>query len=321
MGMALLLGLEPRRRRWCSAWRCRWRARWCCCARSRTAACSNRSTAASRSAGWSSKTWRWCWCWCCCRRWRGMLGGSAPDGSGRRRRLWHDARHHAAARSAAFVALMLVVGRRVFPWLLWQVARTGSRELFTLCVVAAAVGIAYGVGRAVRRVVRAGRVLRRHGAARVRAQPPRRRGVAAAARRVRGAVLRLGRHAVRPGGAGRASRCRCWRWSAIIMVGKSLAAVGAGAGVPLSAEHRADGVGAAWRRSASSRSSWPALGVSLGLLPAEGQSLILAGALISIALNPLLFSRDRAAAALAARALRRWRAGWSAATTRWPSCR
>ena len=45
---------------------------------------------------------------------------------------------------ALFVALMLVVGRRFFPWLLWQVARTGSRELFTLCVIAAAVGIAYG---------------------------------------------------------------------------------------------------------------------------------------------------------------------------------
>jgi CPA2 family monovalent cation:H+ antiporter-2 len=28
--------------------------------------------------------------------------------------------------------------------MLWQVARTGSRELFTLCVIAAAVGIAYG---------------------------------------------------------------------------------------------------------------------------------------------------------------------------------
>ena len=39
---------------------------------------------------------------------------------------------------------MLVVGRRLFPWLLWQVARTGSRELFTLCVIAAALGIAYG---------------------------------------------------------------------------------------------------------------------------------------------------------------------------------
>lgn len=47
---------------------------------------------------------------------------------------------------AAFVALMLVVGRRVFPWLLMQVARTGSRELFMLCVVAAAVGIAYVAG-------------------------------------------------------------------------------------------------------------------------------------------------------------------------------
>lgn len=43
-----------------------------------------------------------------------------------------------------FIALMLVVGRRFFPWLLWQVAHTGSRELFTLSVVAAAIGIAYG---------------------------------------------------------------------------------------------------------------------------------------------------------------------------------
>ncbi|HSE51133.1 MAG TPA: cation:proton antiporter, partial [Gemmatimonadales bacterium] len=48
---------------------------------------------------------------------------------------------------AGFVGFMLVVGRRVFPWLLWQVARTGSRELFTLCVIAAAVGIAYGSSR------------------------------------------------------------------------------------------------------------------------------------------------------------------------------
>jgi CPA2 family monovalent cation:H+ antiporter-2 len=32
----------------------------------------------------------------------------------------------------------------VFPKLLWMVAKTGSRELFTLCVIAAAVGIAYG---------------------------------------------------------------------------------------------------------------------------------------------------------------------------------
>jgi len=45
---------------------------------------------------------------------------------------------------SAFIALMMIVGRRALPWLLWQVARTGSRELFTLSVVATAIGIAYG---------------------------------------------------------------------------------------------------------------------------------------------------------------------------------
>jgi len=43
----------------------------------------------------------------------------------------------------AFVAFMLLVGRRVLPRILWLVSRTGSRELFTLCVISAAVGVAY----------------------------------------------------------------------------------------------------------------------------------------------------------------------------------
>jgi CPA2 family monovalent cation:H+ antiporter-2 len=43
----------------------------------------------------------------------------------------------------AFVALALLVGPRVLPWLLRQVARTGSRELFTLAVLAIALGIAF----------------------------------------------------------------------------------------------------------------------------------------------------------------------------------
>ena len=38
---------------------------------------------------------------------------------------------------ALFVVLMLVAGRRIFPWILTQVAATGSRELFTLAVIAA----------------------------------------------------------------------------------------------------------------------------------------------------------------------------------------
>jgi len=42
-----------------------------------------------------------------------------------------------------FVAFMLVVGKRVLPWLLARVADTGSRELFTLCVIATALGTAF----------------------------------------------------------------------------------------------------------------------------------------------------------------------------------
>ena len=48
---------------------------------------------------------------------------------------------------AGFIALMLVVGRRALPRLLWHVARTGSRELFTLAVIAVAIGIAYGAAK------------------------------------------------------------------------------------------------------------------------------------------------------------------------------
>ncbi|ODU20900.1 MAG: sodium:proton antiporter [Sphingomonas sp. SCN 67-18] len=48
------------------------------------------------------------------------------------------------AKVAAFVAIMLVVGRRVVPWLLHAVAHTGSRELFRLAVLAIALGFAAG---------------------------------------------------------------------------------------------------------------------------------------------------------------------------------
>ncbi|MFC0226841.1 YbaL family putative K(+) efflux transporter [Serratia aquatilis] len=44
----------------------------------------------------------------------------------------------------AFIALMIVVGRRLVPWILAKTASTGSRELFTLAVLALALGIAYG---------------------------------------------------------------------------------------------------------------------------------------------------------------------------------
>ena len=44
----------------------------------------------------------------------------------------------------AFVALMLLVGRRLLPQMLWWVAKTGSKELFTLCVLTMAIGTAFG---------------------------------------------------------------------------------------------------------------------------------------------------------------------------------
>ena len=48
---------------------------------------------------------------------------------------------------AAFLALMLLVGRRVVPWILHTIAHTGSRELFRLAVLAIALGIAYGAAQ------------------------------------------------------------------------------------------------------------------------------------------------------------------------------
>ncbi|MGO4684190.1 YbaL family putative K(+) efflux transporter [Hyphomicrobium sp. 2TAF46] len=48
---------------------------------------------------------------------------------------------------AAFVALMLIAGRRVIPWILHYAAHTGSRELFRLAVLAIALGTAFGAAK------------------------------------------------------------------------------------------------------------------------------------------------------------------------------
>ncbi|TIU55215.1 MAG: sodium:proton antiporter, partial [Mesorhizobium sp.] len=51
------------------------------------------------------------------------------------------------AKVVAFVIVMLVVGRRVIPWILHYVAHTGSRELFRLAVLAIALGVAFGAAK------------------------------------------------------------------------------------------------------------------------------------------------------------------------------
>jgi CPA2 family monovalent cation:H+ antiporter-2 len=72
-----------------------------------------------------------------------MLGGVADPHAAAGQNVWLTL-GLTLGKVATFIVLMLVVGRRVFPKVLWLVAKTGSRELFTLCVVATAVGVAYG---------------------------------------------------------------------------------------------------------------------------------------------------------------------------------
>jgi len=48
---------------------------------------------------------------------------------------------------AAFIAFMLIVGKRVIPWILHYIAHTGSRELFRLSVLAIALGVAFGAAK------------------------------------------------------------------------------------------------------------------------------------------------------------------------------
>lgn len=186
-----------------------------------------------------------------------------------------------------FIALVMVVGRKIFPKILWQITRSGSRELFTLCVVATAITIAFvaaklfGVSFALGAFF-AGMMMREsplsHRAAEE-SLPLREAfavlffvsvgmlfdpmilvhhpmkvlivvGIIMLGKTIAAAVLVL-----------------CFRYalSTAILVSVSLAQIGEFSFI------------------------LSGLGVGLGLLSQTGQSLILAGALISIALNPLLF--------------------------------
>ncbi|CAN7728397.1 YbaL family putative K(+) efflux transporter [Variovorax sp. LjRoot178] len=187
-----------------------------------------------------------------------------------------------------FVVLMLVVGRRVFPWVLWQVTRTGSRELFTLCVVAAAVSIAFasaalfGVSFALGAFF-AGMVMRESEFSHRAAQEslPLRDAFAVLFFVSVGMLFNPAVLIERP--------LQVLAVVGVIVVGKSVAACALVLlfRYPLST---ALTVSASLAQIGEFSFILAALGVSLGLLPAEGQSLLLAGALISIATNPLWFS-------------------------------
>jgi CPA2 family monovalent cation:H+ antiporter-2 len=189
---------------------------------------------------------------------------------------------------SAFIALMLLVGRRVFPAILWQVAKTGSRELFTLCVLAAAVGIAYGaavlfgVSFALGAFF-AGMVLRESEFSHRAAEEslPLREAFAVLFFVSVGMLFDPRVLLEQP--------LQVLAVVSIIVIGKSLAAVALVLAFryPL---NTALTVSASLAQIGEFSFILAALGVSLGLLPVEGQSLILVGALISIAINPLVFA-------------------------------
>ena len=192
------------------------------------------------------------------------------------------------AKVAAFVALMLVVGRRAVPWLLERVARIGSRELFTLSVLAIALGIAVGaaalfgvsfaLGAFLAGMVVNGSDLSHEAAADALPMQDAFSVLFFVAVGMLFDPMILIRQPLEVLGV-----------VLIVMLGKSIAALAIVLALryPL---HTALVISASLAQVGEFSFILAALGVSLGLLPPEGQSLIVAGALLSISLNPAAFS-------------------------------
>ncbi|HAV37068.1 MAG TPA: Kef family K(+) transporter [Massilia sp.] len=214
----------------------------------------------------------------------GPLGGKGAGGDDS---LWM-ALGKTLLQVGAFVAFMLLVGRKIFPWFLWRVAKTNSRELFTLSVIAAAVGIAYGsshlfgVSFALGAFF-AGMVLRESELSHRAAEEslPLRDAFSVLFFVSVGMLFDPMVLVEDP--------LHVLAVVAVIIFGKSIAAMALVLALryPL---NTAITVSASLAQIGEFSFILAALGISLELMPPEGQSLILAGAIISIAVNPLLFA-------------------------------
>ncbi|MDR0440204.1 MAG: cation:proton antiporter, partial [Candidatus Accumulibacter sp.] len=227
----------------------------------------------------------------------GILGGGAPAvaESAGQESLWITI-GKTLLQVSAFIVLMLVAGRRIIPLLLWQVARIGSRELFTLSVIATAIGIAYGasvwfsVSFALGAFF-AGMVMRESEFSHRAAEEslPLRDAFSVLFFVAVGMLFEPGILVEAP--------FKVFAAVAIIILGKSLAATALVLlfRYPM---HTALTVAASLAQIGEFSFILAGLGMSLHLMPKEGMNLILAGALISIAVNPLVF--------MAVAPLRRW---------------
>jgi len=188
---------------------------------------------------------------------------------------------------AVFVALMLVVGARLFPWLLRRVERTGSRELFTLAIVAMALGTAFGSAR----LFGVSFALGAFFAGVVLAESDLSHRAAAGLEPLQdafGVLFFVGVGMLFDPGVLARRPFAVLAVVLVVVVGKSLAALGIvlALGRPLGT---ALTIAAALAQIGEFSFLLAAMGIELGLLPAEARSLIVAGALFSITLHPLLF--------------------------------
>jgi CPA2 family monovalent cation:H+ antiporter-2 len=219
----------------------------------------------------------------------GVLGGNTlgTDGTAQQGSIWGTL-GITLGKVAAFIAVMLIAGRRMLPQLLWSVARTGSRELFTLGVISAAVGVAYlsaelfSVSFALGAFF-AGMMMRESALSHRAAEEslPLRDAFSVLFFVSVGMLFEPEVLVAQP--------LKVLAVVGIIMVGKTVAAVALVLILryPL---NTALTVGASLAQIGEFSFILAGLGVSLGLLPLEGQSLILAGALISISFNSALFA-------------------------------
>jgi monovalent cation:H+ antiporter-2, CPA2 family len=218
----------------------------------------------------------------------GVLGGEAPPGlAAPGDTLWHTLAF-TLGKVALFVALMLIVGARIFPWILRHALRTQSRELFTLAAVALALGVAFGAAKLFGVSVAlgaffAGMVIsgsdHSHSASNY--LQPLQDTFAALFFVAVGMLFEpsvLVRHPL-----------EVLEVLFIIVLGKSLAAFLI---VRLLGRPNATAltVSAALAQIGEFSFILAVMGVAMKILPPEGQSYIVAGALLSIVLNPVIFA-------------------------------
>ena len=192
------------------------------------------------------------------------------------------------AKFAAFVALMLIVGRKLIPWVLHYVAHTGSRELFRLAVLAIALGVAYGssqifgvsfaLGAFFAGMVMAGSTLSQQA---MRETLPLRDAFAVLFFVSVGMLFNPSIVLTAP--------LALIATVAIIILVKSMAAYGI---VRAFGHDKATGLTIATSLAQIGEFSFIliVMGTKLAIVPAEAKDLVVAGAMISILANPLLFT-------------------------------